>query len=162
MDIYVVTHCCDNGLYGDMDYMEWEEYKFFSTLKLAESEYYNSIIDEYEGRYKLSKLTLDTQERILLEESPFRANTYYDYDPSEEYQPDQELEYEYEPDPCNSIRDAWDYMEMEEREREFESQEEDDEYLSVPHDNYQMFKELEEDALDDLNKALDELLTINN
>ena len=148
MKIYVVTHFYDNGESYE-DYREYIEYTMFSTEGKAYAFYCEKILSDYEGRYSIFEWKLDTQERALLEESPWvKCSPMYSCD---DWQGDYEPEYDpedYYPDPMDSYKEYWRW----EDEASYEdiSEEEDRawfEYVTTPGTNYQTFKEIEDELV---------------
>lgn len=78
MKIYLVKHEYDG--HTDYDYYFYEKYEIYSTLEKAEKAFYNHICDCYTGQYSLIEKTLDTQEEVLLEDSPWASYEEEDYE----------------------------------------------------------------------------------
>lgn len=162
MNIYIVTHYWDNGETYPEDRIDFEEHKMYSTLALAQSEYYSHITDDYEGKYTLTEKTLDTQEERKLEESPWVeckcfldccdynddnccCNDYYEY-----------------PDPEKSVEDFWRWYDMCKCQDEYRKNcdikselDAEREWLTHKGENWEIFEEIKKDRE---NKLINELL----
>lgn len=167
MKIYVVTHFYDNGESYE-DYREYIEYTMFSTEGKAYAFYCEKILSDYEGRYSIFEWELDTQEKTLLEESPWvKCSPMYSCD---DWQGDYEPEYnpeDYYPDPMKSYKEYWRHEDAfwyqddipEEEDRAWF------EYVNTPGTNYREYQECERELkerrnallLEDLNTLLKEL-----
>ena len=108
MIIYIVSHYYDNGESYE-DYREYQSHSYYSTFELASTFFWDKVTSDYEGKYVLKSVVLDTQETNILEESEYLTchsqwDDYYnqenpepDYDYCPEY-PDKEDSYESEED----------------------------------------------------------------
>lgn len=155
MKIYVVTHFYDNGgSYGD--YIEYEDHLYFSTFGKASYSFWKKVSDDYEGRFVLEAVELDTQRKEIIEESPWiKCTSYYDEEWQGEYESDYEDDYgpeydpnDYYPNPMDSYKEYWRW----EDEASYKdiSEEEDRawfEYVTTPGTNYQIFKEIEDELI---------------
>lgn len=82
MKIYIVSHYYDNGESYE-DFRDFEDFLYYSTLEQAIRVYWENTCGDYEGKYSLREITLDTQESKLLDESEWvKCNSmiddYYD------------------------------------------------------------------------------------
>lgn len=164
MNIWIVKHLMDNGERYPEDYNHWETYKYYSSLDLAEHYYYIVIYGRYEGKYQLIEKTLDTQEEKLIEESPWVNCTpadysEYDYSDSDYREFDGDVPealptYDNHPFDRKFVFDCWDDDDMQ---NALDEMQEEDMYLRTPHETYELFKQLEQDQLDDLNRLLKSL-----
>ena len=156
MDIYIVKLHQNNGESYEDNY-QWDTYEYYSTWELAYSYFCNQIADSYKGEYTLIKKTLDTQEEIVLETSPWGGYTsMYDQEEYEEYVEPAEDKECYGPE--YSIEDAWRYMDLENTCTNWNESEDIDSWLTHKGENYQIFKEIEECETLKLLKLLDNLL----
>lgn len=155
MKIYIVTHFYDNGESYE-DYREYEYYYMFSTDAKAYAFYCEQILSDYEGRYSLIEWELDTQKRVLIEESPW-VNCTSEWDRMCEENA-REQETEWEPpylDPADSIYDYWKWEDM--GNYEYSPEEEDRivlEYLNTPHTNYKEWQECNKEIQERKNAIL--------
>lgn len=174
MKIYVVTHFYDNGESYE-DYREYTDYFMFSTEAKAYSFYCEKILSDYEGNYSIIEWTLDTQEKVLLEKSPWiKCTSYYDEEWQGEHEPEyDQLEpcydqygYYFDPrDPEKRSHNALWALEMFEREEYYEELSLESEWLTHEGTNYQEWKEVNEEIrkrknailFEELNEMLKEL-----
>lgn len=156
MKIYVVNYFWDNGESYE-DYREYTSYHLFSSLRKAESYYYLHVVEEYEGRYSLIEWELDTQEKRVLDQSPYRecSPSYSNYDDYDSPDP----EYDYDPedwcpgDPCTSIEKAWEFIDWDNRNLVIDDDVDDDNAWVK---EYEAF--CEECSLNELHRELNTLL----
>ena len=89
MKIYVVSHYYDNGESYE-DYREYEDHSYYSTFELANTLYWDKVTSDYEGKYVLKSVVLDTQETTILEESEYLKchSCWDDYYNQENPEPD--------------------------------------------------------------------------
>jgi hypothetical protein len=179
MKIYVVSHYYDNGESYE-DYRDYEDHEFYSTLELASAEFWGRVTEDYEGKWVLRSVELDTQDSEVLEESvwikctgwnPYEQDNpepdYDDYDPMEEY------EKEYYWDGCpkhpeKNLHIAWEYLDWCNDEIDRAEWETVDEYLSSESTNYREWEEVNREIeekrqailLESLNNVLNELLVV--
>jgi len=146
MKIYVVTHFYDNGESYE-DYREYTDYFMFSTEAKAYAFYCDMILSDYEGRYSIYERELDTQEQILLEQSPWvECVPSYAQELSPEDYPD------YEPDPWEQYADSTDYVDdctMAEYESIQDELKAEKEWLTTKREQGKILDEIEEDRLND-------------
>jgi hypothetical protein len=151
MKIYVVTHFYDNGESYE-DYMEYEDHLYFSTFKKASYSFWKKVSDDYEGKFVLEAVELDTQVKEILEESPWiKCTSYYDEEWPEECEYDYDPEYDpgvYYSNPMGSYKEYWEW----EDDTSYDdiSEEEDRawfEYVNTPGTNYQIIKEIEDELI---------------
>lgn len=151
MKVYIVKHCYDNGESYE-DYREYEDWKLFSTYQKAADLYWASVVSEYEGGYTLIEWELNTQKKSVLEESAYiRCSSWYERQCCEEtYEPEPE-DYEYDPWEIYAKENNWydDYSNaiMESTQEELALEEE---WLVHENENYELFKELDRDNIEDL------------
>lgn len=168
MKIYVVTHFYDNGESYE-DYREYIEYAMFSTEAKAYAFYCEKILSDYEGRYSVFEWELDTQEKTLLEESPWvKCSSMYSCDDWQgEYEPEYNPE-DYYPDPMESYKEYWRHEDTFWHRNDDISEEEDKawlEYVTTPGTNYREYQECERELqekrnailLEELNTLLEDL-----
>lgn len=165
--IWIISHYYDNGESYE-DYAEFQSHEFYSTFNKAYGAYCNHVFSDYEGKYYLIEKTLDTQEGLILEESPIIECTSQWDSYFEEYEPTQDdyEEYHYDWDnweeryyctgepkhPELDIETAWEYLDWLEH-YPFctgdDISEEDDkawmEYVTTPGTNYREWEECEEE-----------------
>ena len=174
MKIYIVSHYYDNGESYE-DYREYEDHLYFSTFKKASSSFWKKVTDDYEGKFILETVELDTQEREILEESPWiKCTSYYDEEWQGEHEPEyDQLEpcydqygYYFDPrDPEKRSHNALWALEMFEREEYYEELSLESEWLSHEGTNYQEWEEVNEEIrkrknailFEELNEILKEL-----
>lgn len=175
MKIYVVTHFYDNGESYE-DYREYTDYFMFSTEAKAYNFYCEKILSDYEGKYSIIEWALDTQEKVLLEESPWiecsSLNSYEDWQGDYEPEYDQlepcydQYGYYFNPrDPEKRSHDALWALEMLEREEYYEELSLENEWLTHEGTNYQEWEEVNEEIrkrkndilFEELNEILKEL-----
>jgi hypothetical protein len=78
MKIYVVSHYYDNGESYE-DFRDFEDFLYYSTLEIATRVFWENTCGDYEGKYSLREITLDTQESKLLDESEWvKCNSMID------------------------------------------------------------------------------------
>lgn len=108
MKVYCVTHLYDNGESYE-DRCDYEVNMLYETLDAAKEIYWSSVFREYEGEYILYEWELDTQNRVILEKSPYvTCKPSYLYDECDEYDGDDCMDYQYDnPDPSYSIKEYW-------------------------------------------------------
>lgn len=82
MDIFILKHTYDNGLSYE-DYRQYEDNLYYSTLELAENQYFSTIGKNFTGKYSVIQLTLDTNESKIIHETEYITCNFYDY-PSDE------------------------------------------------------------------------------
>ena len=154
MKIYIVNHHQDNGLsYEDHD--EWDAYDYFSTWEKAYAYYCDKICDDYNGSYSIIEITLDTQENIVLEKSPFGGYTNMYYEDEHSYDDDVDNiiytdnlydEYDYSTLKPKEYRShAFQYNEQDESWLDGLEQMEEEEWLKTPHEQYEPLMEIEKD-----------------
>ena len=170
MKIYVVSHYYDNGESYE-DCRVYKEYKLYSTLQIASEYFWASVTGDYEGKFILTEIELDTQEKKVLEESVWlECKPYYNEEWQEDYEPDYEG-YDYSPNPTDSYKEYWRWEDLSPDWDDGISEEEDKawyEYVTNPGTNYQEWKECEEEIkkrksdilLDELNSMLIDLLDV--
>lgn len=158
MNIYIVSHYYDNGESYE-DYQDYQDHYYFSSLKMATAFYWDKVDGDYEGKYTLVKKTLNTQEEEQLEYSEYLpCSSCWDNLP-----PRPEAEEDYQDDDYDYCYDEQSECYVTEEEEEYYATQE---YLNTPGTNYNMFKEIDEEIqkrkedilINDLNKALSELL----
>lgn len=166
MKIYIVTHFYNNGESYE-DYREYIEYFMFSTEGKAYSFYCEKILSDYEGRYSVFEWELDTQDKTLLEESPWvKCSPMYNCDDWQgDYEPEWNPE-DYYPNPMENYKEYWRWED--ETSHEDISEEEDKawlEYVTTPGTNYQEWEEVNKEIeerkkailFEELNEMLKEL-----
>jgi len=157
MIIYIVSHYYDNGESYE-DYREYQDYEYYSTFEKASKVFWTYVTSDYEGKYVLKSVVLDTQETTILEESVYltchsqwwdlynQENLESDYDYCPEYHDDENTLYPpYESEEDELIED----------------------YLYSEGTNFKAFKEIDEEIearkqamlMNDLNESLDDILT---
>ena len=142
MVIYVVIHYYDNGESYE-DYREYQDSYLFSTENKASTFYWERVINEYEGQYKLFKWELDTQVRHELEASVYlKCRSMYDTDDYYNYNNTDYNGYEYNISDDYSEYDDYNYI----TEIQAETY-----WLNTPREQAIILGEIEED------KLLDEL-----
>lgn len=156
MKIWIVKHEMDNGEKYREDYDHWETYKYFSSLDKAECYYYPHVCEKYEGKFILIEKTLDTQEEEILEESPWENCIPDDGSEYDFPEPDYDYDY-YPPMPEDNIKEAWDYIDKCEKYEDLDESELIEEYMKTPHENYEIYQEILNDQLEDLNNMLKDL-----
>lgn len=182
MKIYVVSHYWDNGLSYE-DYQDFETHEYYSTYEKAASVFWDCVTSDYEGKYVLFSVELDTQATEELEVSAWiTCHSAWDDmlgapDPDYDgYDPMKEWEEEHYWNGCpkhpeKNIKTAWEYLHWldtspnvtDSLRNELEAE---TDYLHSKNANYQEWKECEEEIkkrkpdilLDELNSMLVELL----
>lgn len=76
--IYIVSHLYDNGEMYEY-YKEYEEKWYYSTLECAFTVFSNMTRNDFEGCYTLEELTLDTQESVIIEQTPYYSRSMNPY-----------------------------------------------------------------------------------
>ena len=165
MKIYLVSHYYDNGESYE-DYRTYEDHFYYSTLKLATSIFWDKATGDYEGKYVLSSVELDTQETECLEKTPYLpcSSQWEDYFEQNNPEPEDE-EYDDLPDPNKSAEEAFRHLDMVDREDCYRELDIEREWLSHEGSNYQEWEECEEEIkkrksdilLDELNSMLTDL-----
>lgn len=155
MKVYAVKHEYDNGLSYE-DYREYESVSLFSSYKQASEIFWDNATSDYQGKYTLLEWELDSQNKTVLEETPYiacmpeyyneeeYADDYIDYDSDEGYYYNSEsweLIYDY----CKAIAQD-------------DSQKDIDDWLTHKGENYEIFHQIEQDRIDKLLQTLNELL----
>ena len=149
--IYIVNHHEEDG--ADYEHTSWDTDYYFSTWENAYAFLCNQIMDEYKGSYMLSVVHLDTQEKTVLEKSPWGGYTCPeddDWEPEPDYD---NCSYDDPYDPHSDVYHAFYYLEYEEA----CEQEVEDEWMNTPHEQYEPLHEIEEDRINAM--SLEELLT---
>lgn len=93
MDIYIVKHFYDNGLSYE-DYRQYEDNLYYSSLELAENQYFPTIGKNFTGKYSVIKMTLDTNESNVIHETEYIHCNFDDYMSEEEQEELQRLQAE--------------------------------------------------------------------
>lgn len=160
MKIYVVSHYYDNGESYE-DYREYQSHSYYSTFELASTFFWDKVTSDYEGKYVLKSVVLDTQETNILEESAFLTchSQWDDYYNQENPEPDDDYCPEY-PDDYPDDGDV-SYTPYDSEEDELV-----EDYLHSEGTNFKTFKEIDDEIeekkqailVDSLNADLDELL----
>lgn len=70
MDIFILKHLYDNGLSCE-DYRQYEDNLYYSTLELAENQYFPTIGKNFTGKYSVIQVTLDTNESKVIHETEY-------------------------------------------------------------------------------------------
>lgn len=154
MKIYVVKHFYDNGESYE-DYREYEDTWLYSTYQKAANFFWASVVGDYEGKYTLIEWELDTQKRTKLEESAWVPCTSWYDEQSDEYFSDPE-NFEYDPwkqyaDSAEDWKAVYACAESESIQDELVAEEE---WLVHENENYELFKELDRDNIEDLCSTL--------
>jgi len=157
MKIYAVLHYYDNGLSFE-DYREYTDTYLFETRKAANDYFWTKVTDDYEGKYELYEWELDTQNKVLIEDSIWITCTPID-----------DIYSSIDFDDC--YQEAEDYFTIEQETiKDYLYTNPDDidestaeiEWLTHEGENYKLFKEMEEAKnnaeLKSLNSLLDEQL----
>lgn len=157
MIIYIVSHYYDNGESYE-DYRDFEDHSYYSTFELANTLYWDKVTSDYEGKYVLKSVVLDTQETNILEESVYLTchSQWWDAYNQENPEPDDDYCPEY-PDDGDVPYTSYDSEEDELVE----------DYLHSEGTNFKTFKEIDDEIearrqamlMNDLNESLDDILT---
>lgn len=168
MKIYIVSHYYDNGESYE-DYRAYEDHFYYSTLKLATSLFWNKATGDYEGKWMLQSVELDTQKTECLEETSYLpcSSQWEDYFEQDNPEPEDE-ECNDLPDPNKSVEEVFRYLDMVGREDCYRELDIEREWLTHEGSNYQEWEKCEEEIkkrknqieLESLNEMLEELLTI--
>lgn len=157
MKIYVVSHYYDNGESYE-DYRDFEDHSYYSTFELANTLYWDKVTSDYEGKYILKSVVLNTQETNVLEESVYLTchSQWDDYYNQENPEPDYGYCPGYPEDediPCTP----------------YDSEEDElvEDYLYSEGTNFKTMKEIDDEIkarrqamlMNDLNESLDDILT---
>lgn len=150
MKIYAVLHHYDNG-YTYEDYRYYTDTYLFETHKAASDYFWTKVTDNYEGSYELYEWELDTQNKVLIEDS-----VWIKCSPDDDYWNE---DWEEDSEPINE--EDFILVADEDCEEYYSYQEElnaENEWLTHEGENYKLFKEMEEAKLNAELKALNSLL----
>lgn len=154
MKIYAVLHHYDNG-YTYEDYRYYTDTYLFETRKAASDYFWTKVTDDYEGSYELYEWELDTQNKVLIEDS-----VWVKCSPDDAIDDDWDKNWEeYYDDKANDILDynlsLYDTIEYLTIREELQIE---DEWLTHEGENYKLFKEMEEAKTKAEFKTLNSLL----
>lgn len=139
--IYMVAHYYVGGEISDFC-EEFEDRKYYSTFENASSAFWEAVYNDYEGRFTLTEIVLDSNESTLLEESAYiSCSSKYVCDYEEDYE-DYEM---FSDDTCDD--EEYTYYNTCDEEELYYEEEAIDEWLTHKGYNYEIFEEIENDRL---------------